>query len=71
MNNDLCCVMVKLKIFHNSTMSSQSYKKKKKDWITPKANLLSNLDDTAGKILTTLPEGTYPTKDGGSIAGGS
>lgn len=52
-------------------MSSSPKKKDKKDWIAPKASLLSQINDTEGKILTTLPEGNYPTKSGGTIAGGS
>lgn len=43
----------------------------KKEWITPKLDLLSNLNDTEEKILITLPEGNYPTKDGGTTSGGS
>lgn len=43
----------------------------KKDWITPKLDLLSNLNDTEEKILITLPEGNYPTKSGGTTPGGS
>ena len=43
----------------------------KKDWIAPKAELISNVRDTEGKVLFTLPENVYPTKSGGQTPGGS
>ena len=52
-------------------MSSSPEKKDKKDWIAPKASFLSQINETEGKILITLPEGNYPTKSGGQTPGGS
>ena len=44
---------------------------KKRIWTTPKASKLSELSDTEGKFLPTLPEGTYETSPGSFTPGGS
>lgn len=44
---------------------------KKKAWVTPKISDLDDLRNTESKFLPTLPEGPYPTKDGGTTPGGS